>query len=161
MNDYITQMISKYRKLGVIIDTGVLLLYIVGSINPSLIRNYARTASYDENDFIEVSKFTDLFDKKITTPHILTETSDLLKDGYDMHKALKGFICSSEEKFIESREIAECESYTRFGLADSSIIEIARNSHLIFTADNRLYGYLTSMGIDAVSMDDLKSEYLN
>lgn len=157
MNDYLSTLVNKYKKEGVFVDSEILLLFIVGSKNPNLIRNFRRTAKFDENDFILVSEFIENFDYKITSPHILTEVSDLLGENNDFHIILETYINLSEEKYLTSSQIAKSKSFLRFGLADSAIIEISTNSHLIFTADNRFYGYLTSMGIDAVNFDSLKS----
>lgn len=157
MTDYLAQLVGKYKASGIFIDSNVLVLYVVGSKNPELIRNIGRTANFDENDFILVSKFIEIFDYKITSPHVLTETSDLLGESNDFQLILQSFINLSEEKYLVSKEIAASKSYLKFGLADSAIAEISRNSYLIFTADNRFYGYLASVGIDAVSLDLLKS----
>jgi hypothetical protein len=159
MTDYLSQLVEKYKKSGVFIDSEILLLYIVGSKDPRQIRNFGRTANFDENDFILVSEFIEKFDHKITSPHILTEVSDLLGESNDFHTLLKTYIDISEEKYLTSREIAKNNSFFKFGLADSAIIEISQNSHLIFTADNRFYGYLQNIRVDSVNFNSLKSAF--
>jgi hypothetical protein len=159
MTDYLAQLVVKYKESGVFVDSGILLLYVVGSKDPGLIRNFGRTASFDENDFILVSKFIENFVHKITSPHILTEVSDLLGESNDFHTILEAYINVSEEKYLTGREIVKNEGFLSFGLADSAIIEISQNSYLIFTADNRLYGYLANIGVDAVSFNLLKSAF--
>lgn len=159
MTDYLSALVVKYRNSGVFIDSGLLLLYIVGSKDPRLIRNFRRTTAFNENDFNLISGFIERFDRKITSPHILTEVSDLLGENNDFHTILNIYINTSEEKYLTGREITKCDSFLKFGLADSAVIEISRNSHLIFTADNRLYGYLENIGIDAISFDLLKSAF--
>ncbi len=158
-DDYLLHLIGKYKKKGVFVDSEILILYIVGSKNPNLIRKTPRTTKFDENDFILVSKFIDFFDTQITSPHILTEVSDLLGESNDFQFILKTYINIAEEVFSSSKKVAESDSFLKFGLADSAIIEISNNSHLIFTADNRFYGYLSNMGIDAVNFDLLKSAF--
>ena len=37
MNDYLLDLFTKYRKSGILIDTNILLLFVVGSLNPDLI----------------------------------------------------------------------------------------------------------------------------
>ena len=92
MTDYLSQLVLKYKKSGVFVDAEILLLYIVGSKDPRLIRNFGRTANFDENDFNLVSEFIEKFDHKITSPHILTEVSDLLGESNDFHTILKVYI---------------------------------------------------------------------
>ncbi len=159
MTDYLSSLVVKYKNQGVFVDSEILLLYIVGSKDPRLVRKFGRTANFDENDFNPVSEFIESFNLKITSPHILTEVSDLLGESNDFHTILEVYINTSEEKNLSSREVAKCDSFLKFGLADSAIVEISQNSHLVFTADNRFYGYLTNSGIDAVSFDQLKSAY--
>ncbi len=162
MNDSnLLRLFNKYKNKGIFIDTGILLLYVVGSDNPALVKKFSRTANFDENDFILVSKFIDNFKSKITSPHILTEVSDLLGENEknNFHIILQTYINGVEEKLLTSKEIAASESFLKFGLADSAIIENSKETYLIFTADNRFYGYLTSTGIDAVNFDSLKSAY--
>ncbi len=72
MNNYLLGLIQHYKQKGLLIDTNILLLYIVGAVDINLIRNFGRMAEFAENDFYVVSKFVDYFDIKITTPHILT-----------------------------------------------------------------------------------------
>lgn len=124
MNNYLSVLVGKYKKKGVFVDSGILLLFIIGSTNPSLIRHFKRTANFDENDFILVSEFIETFDYKITSPHILTEVSDLLGESNDFHIFLETYINLAEEKFLTSKEIAKSETFLKPGLADSAIIDI-------------------------------------
>jgi hypothetical protein len=159
MSDYLSTLVGKYRQKGIFVDSEILLLFIVGSKSPGLIKNIGRTAKFNENDFILVSEFIENFDLKITSPHVLTEVSDLLKKDEDLHIILKTYINLAVEKFLTSKEIAESASFRKFGLADSAIIESSKNKYLIFTADNPFYGYLINQGIDSVNFDSLKAAF--
>ena len=159
MSSYLSVLIDKYKEKGVFIDSGILLPFVVGSTNPRLIKNFKRTANFDKNDFILITEFVEAFDYKITSPHILTEVSDLLGESNDFHIFLETYINLAEEKFLPSIEITKSETFLKFGLADSAIIDISKNSYLIFTSDNRFYGYLEKKRIDAVTFDLLKSVF--
>ncbi len=156
MNDYLLKLIQKYRQKGILIDTNIVLLYLVGSLDISLIRDFARTAKFTEDDFFKVSKFIEYFDYQITTPHILTEVSDLLGNRRRLHDVLKIYIERANEVFKESLQVSESRIFSEFGLADAAIVRSAQNSYLIFTDDNPLYGYLINEEIDAVSLDILR-----
>jgi hypothetical protein len=158
-NQYLLGLIRKYKKKGLFLDTNILLLYIIGSLDKSLIRNTKSTAMFDARDYEKIKVFIDYFDIKVTSPHVLTEVSDLLGESSNYQKLLKTFINFSIEKYKTSAEIAENKSFSKFGLADSAILEISKGSHLIFTADNRFYGYLNSIGVDALNFDSLKLAY--
>jgi len=156
MNDYLLKLIQKYRFRGVLIDTNILLLYIVGTVNTNLIRNFKRTAKFTEEDFYYVSKFIDYFDLKITTPHILTEVSDLLGNRIELQNALGKYIDLMEEKFLESSQIAKTKTFLQFSLADTAISETAKNSYLVMTDDNPLFSYLVNQKIDTVNLDQIR-----
>lgn len=103
MNDYLLGLIQHYKQKGLLIDTNILLLYIVGAVDINLIRNFGRTANFAENDFYVVSKFVDYFDIKITTPHILTEVSNLFGNRKNLQAALSKYIELTEENFWKAK----------------------------------------------------------
>jgi len=156
MNDYLLKLIQKYKQKGLLVDTNILLLYIVGIVNVDLIRNFSRTANFTENDFYLVEKFINFFDVNITTPHILTEVSDLLGNRRELQLALGKYIELIEEKFLESKQITRTKTFLQFGLADTAITETAKNSYLVVTDDNPLFGYLVNQKIDAVNLDQIR-----
>jgi hypothetical protein len=158
---YIEELIGKYRQKGVFVDTNMLVLYIMGITDIRLVNKTVLGKNYTENDFNLVAKFIRYFDRKVTSPHILTETSDLIGEDNNFHTALKEYIKISTEKYELSLNLSENDYFFKFGLADSSIIYAStdsfKDSHLVFTADNNLYGYLTSLGVDAVNLDSLRA----
>jgi predicted nucleic acid-binding protein len=160
MTDFISENFIKYRKKGIFVDTGILLLYIIGSFNLRSISGHKVTAMFDEDDFYIASDFIGKFEKIITSPHVLTEVSNQLPDKSDFFTIFESYINDSAiEKFINSSEITMNKGFAKFGLADSAIVEISKDSHLIFTSDNRFYAYLNSIGVDALNFDSLKLAY--
>lgn len=156
MNDYLLHLIQKYKQKGLLIDTNILLLYIVGSLDISLVRDFKRTANFSENDFEKVSKFIDYFDLKITTPHVLTEVSNFIDNRQNLQAALKVYIENTREIFLDSLNLSKKDSFLKFGLADTSVTHSAKDNCLIFTDDKPLYGYLINSQIDAVNLDQLR-----
>lgn len=100
MNEYLIKLLQKHKQKGILVDTNLMLLYLVGLFDPYLIRNFSRTAMFTENDFERVSKFIDYFDTKIIVPHVLTEVSDFIDNRHELHAFLKVFIETSKEIFI-------------------------------------------------------------
>jgi hypothetical protein len=158
---YIEELISKYKQKGVFVDTNMLVLYIIGTTDFRLVNKTILGRNYTETDFILVAKFIEFFEIQITSPHILTETSDLIGEDNTFHTALKEYIRISTEKYELSLNLSENDYFFKFGLADSSIIYAStdsfKDSHLVFTADNKLYGYLTNLGVDTVNLDSLRA----
>ena len=156
MNQHLLKLIQTYKNKGLLIDTNILLLYIVGSFDPILIRDFKRTANFNEDDFDIVSKFIRLFDFLITTPHILTEVSNFIDKRQNLQAVLKGYIENSKEIFMESSELSKQVTFLKFGLADSSVTHTAKDKYLIFTDDRPLYGFLINSQIDAVNLEQLR-----
>jgi hypothetical protein len=150
------KLIQKYKQKGLLIDTNILLLYIVGSIDISLIRDFKRTANFSENDFERISKFIDYFDLKITTPHVLTEASDFIDNRQHLQAVLKVYIENTKEIFLESLDLSKKDAFLKFGLADTSVTYTARDNYLILTDDRPLYGFLINSQIDAVNLDQIR-----
>ena len=160
MNRNLEELFGKYRQKGIFIDTNILVLYIVGTINPAFIKRFNRGKNdFDENDFILISEFIESFETKITSPQILSEVSNFLDEKADFCIGLKEYIERSEEKYIKSEDLTKSPCFLKFGLADTSIVEVSKNTYLIFTDERPLFGYLVNEGIDAINFEWLKSEF--
>lgn len=121
MNDYFLELFTKYRKYGILIDTNILLLFVVGSMNPDLIPRVSRTANFSFQDFQIVEKAIDFFDKKITTTHILTEVSDLI-DREEIQEGFRSYIEMAVEQIIGNSQVIRNEMFSKFGLTDAAIL---------------------------------------
>lgn len=150
-------LILQYKKKGVLIDTNLALLYIVGTLDPLRIRDHSRTATFTEDDFQKLSKFIDAFDQKVVTPNILTEISNLLGKNEQLRGVLAGFIKWTEEKYIASEVVAETSAYNILGLTDAGIFEIAKDKYLVVTDDGMLEDILRRSGVDVVSLTLIRS----
>lgn len=72
------EVVAKHRRDGILIDANLLLLLAVGRHDPALIASYKHTRSYSADDYSILEQFISLFRTVITTPHIMTEVSNLL-----------------------------------------------------------------------------------
>lgn len=138
------------------IDTNIALLYLVGSYDVSLIRNHSRTAKYSESDFEKISKFIDFFVEKVTTPHVLTEISNLLGEGAELRAVLSGFIKSSTEYYLSGIDLSDSGAFLGYGLTDSAIFETGRSNYLVVTDDGPLYSFLLGSNVDAVNLTQIR-----
>lgn len=79
MEQYVWELASRHRGGGVLVDTNLLLLFYVGGYDRNLVERFPRTADrFVASDFDTLNGLLASFDKVATTPHILTETSNLL-----------------------------------------------------------------------------------
>jgi hypothetical protein len=147
MSDQINLSISLYKNKLVILDTNILLVFLIGSINRQLITTFKRTNSkYCAEDFDILNNLIGNFTKLTTTPNILTEVSNLGSQlSGDANKkffeCLSIFIQKSTEKYIPSSEISKDANFIKFGITDRGILELSRTECLIITDDLKLSAY--------------------
>ena len=68
-------LIEKHRGKGVFVDTNLLVLLLVGSVNPTRIANFKRTQSFTVEDFRILSRLVDWFGKPlVATLHVLSQS---------------------------------------------------------------------------------------
>ena len=159
--DYFGDLLTAYRDKGLLLDSNVLLLLIVGGCDRSRIVGFERTAMFTEAEFDLLVNIVGRFKTVVTTPHILTEVSNLLgelpKDFHDAYFLFFGGIVPMlDEHYTRSRELAWRDSLPKFGLTDTAIIEDSRDKYLVLTSDARLYGYLVGLGIDAINFNHIR-----
>jgi hypothetical protein len=160
---YIEYLIVNYKSKGVIVDTNLFLLLIVGSINPSKISEFKRTDNYSAVDFEFLMKFLSHF-KIFTTPNIWTEVNNLT-EGFgkiqpiEYQALFKILTTETYESYVHSRKIIELDSF-KFGLSDSSIYQLAEMGFIILTDDMDFYQYAINNDRIAINFSHLRTEYL-
>lgn len=166
MSDYLSKLIKRYRKHGLIIDTNILLLYFVGNVNRQLITKHKRTRQYFPEDFDLLSNLLNRFQNRIaTTPNILTETSNLLGDCTtpEQKQLWNVFIVAigtMKEKYLPSQNLCKTSIFSKFGLTDSAIVELVPKKYLVLTDDAILFQYLEKNGIDVINFTHLRERRL-
>jgi rRNA-processing protein FCF1 len=166
MNDYLSQLIQRYSQSGLIIDTNILILYFVGSLNRRQVIKHKRTRQYLPEDFDLLSNFLAIFQNRIvTTPNILTEVSNLLgscttQEQKRLWDIFATRISILEEKYLPSQNLCQTRTFAKFGLTDSVIIELVKEKYLILTDDALLFQYLEKNGIDVINFTHLRTPNL-
>lgn len=136
--------VSKYRNKVVILDTNILLVYLVGCIGLRLISSFKRTSSrFCEDDFEVLNQIFSKFKKFITTSNILTEVSNLggqLSGDYKIKffEILSRFIEQTPEKYVKSSDIAIDIDFIKLGVTERGVLELSKDDYLIITDDYKL-----------------------
>ena len=168
IDDYTKSLVNRYKPKGVLIDTNILLLWFVGSVNPQRISQFNRTEQFTPDDYEILVRLLVSFSKIVTTPNILTELSNLVVNDIKEPELPKCFanlavVLSNEgliqldELYGESRIITKNSKISKFGLTDCSILEVARDRYLVLTEDLSLTQYLRGSGIDVVNFNNLRN----
>jgi rRNA-processing protein FCF1 len=150
---------GEQRRL--LVDTNLLLLLFIGTFDPSRISKFKRTQQFSSRDFDLLVNFLKPFEV-ITTPHILTEISNL---GGQLSSQFINAFFSVYAKLVQglreitknSSEIVQSELFIPFGLTDAAIGMICSTSIAVLTDDKRLASVLASKGARVLSFDVLRA----
>ena len=148
------------RKRKLLVDTNILLLYIVGSLSLDRIARHKRTDTFTVEDYWLLEGLLRKFSGIVVTPNILTEVSNLL--GYTDKKTresllilLGSLVRIFEEHYVRSMEAVEAAEFSRLGLADSSILSCPTDL-TVLTDDLHLYLALQRRGVDVINFNHLR-----
>lgn len=156
--------IKKYRNRDLLIDTNLLIVLLVGSTDKTFISKVKTTKAYTKNDFELLKKLIKYF-RIVTTPHILTEASNLCEkaEKFYKEKIFKMFsqmAISLLEAQIPSNEAVLTPAFLKLGLADSVIFNLAKKGLIVLTDDFELHNYILGNGATAANMNLFRTDYL-
>lgn len=122
---------GKYRAKGILLDSNLLVLLFVGRLDPRRVRTFKRTYNqgFTEDDFSLLQNTVTFFSKIITTPHVLTETTNYICElhGEVRQSALRIIsetVQTFKERQTESKKLVLTEFFPRFGLTDSAVLDL-------------------------------------
>ena len=129
---------------GLLIDTNLLVLYAVGTVNRGRIETFKRTSKYKSGDYDLLVRVLGNFKTWYTVAHVLAEVSNLIDlSGPERLQArliLKATISLLDEASLPSKRATEHPLYQDLGLVDAAIGTVARaNSCAVLTDDLDLY----------------------
>jgi len=161
---YIDTLISNYYSKGIIVDTNLLLLFLIGIYDINYIQSFKRTSKYNKEDYEIVNRIINSFSKIIVTPHIIAEFSNLsfqlpekLLENY--FKSIFAHLNNIDEIYIPKNVILGNQILFKIGFTDLSIIELSKNkTHLVFTDDLPLTGYLNKFDCDLINLNYIRTE---
>ena len=150
---------------SVLVDTGLLVLLIVGVTDRNMIDKHKRTKSFIPRDYDELTNRLSTFREFWVTSHSLAETSNLLKQT-DQVKAqallenLANFCRDSYESHVNKELVFEFPDYLRFGVTDSGFIQTSEQVSLSITADLGLYLAISKRGRNVINFHHFRQSYL-
>jgi len=146
---------------ALLVDTNLLVLWIVGTVNRGRIRQFKRTCQYTEADFDILDRYLATFSTLYTLAHVMAEVSNLTDlSGPERLKArlaLKSFLETAQEPHVPSSDAARTEPYNRLGLVDSAISVAARRYRCrVLTDDLALFLALSRAGVEVENFNHLR-----
>lgn len=153
-------------KHGLILDTNLLILLLIGYYNAGYIEHCSKTQEYTEADFHYLANIIKALSPKIiVTPHILSELSNItfkkMLSGEKLKQYLQEVFALVElaaEQHVDKDIIMESPKLLAdFGFTDLSIIEAAKQySYAVMTADDPLYAQLLQAGCVAENLKNAR-----
>lgn len=162
MKDYIRSLFQSYKHKGILIDTNILLLWFVGTVNRSRISQFNRTEKFLPEDYDLLLSILSYFSKIVTTPNILTEVNSLVNqigesERSQCYSVFAQAMTVLDEFYIESANAVELDNFTKYGLTDCGIVILAKDKYLVLTDDFKLANYLQKLGIDTINFNHIRT----
>ncbi len=162
MIDPIESLLRKYFSKGILVDTNILLLFFIGTLNRKRIAKFSRTEQFTALDYDLLIDLLQSFNVIATTPNILTEVNSLINqlgepERSKCYKTLADGMAVLQETYVPSQEIASSDwPFLKYGLTDCGIAELTQSRYLVLTDDLKLTRYLNDKGIDTVNFNNLR-----
>ncbi|MEH1950509.1 MAG: PIN domain-containing protein [Nostoc sp.] len=149
---------------GVLIDTNILLLFLVGSVNQERITKFNRTQKFIPEDYELLLEFIARFQKLVTTPDILTEVNSLVNQlgepersqCFEIFAQFVKNVALLDEYYVNSLDAVNTEKFVKFGLTDSGILTLSKGKYLVLTDDFKLASYLQSVEVDVINFNNIR-----
>ena len=147
---------------GLLVDTNLLVLYVVGTVNRNRIQTFKRTRQYTKADYDLLVRVLTHFEPLYTVAHVLAEVSNLTDlPGAERLLArlvLKETISVLSEAGMSSTRAAEDRLYEDLGLVDAAIGAVARlHNCAVLTDDYNLYLRLSHDNVDVFNFTHLRA----
>lgn len=171
----IKRYIFTHNPDGIILDTNILILFLIGKYDKGLIEKYEllnnSDKSYTTEDYEILNEIVNYFKLLVITPQILSEISNLsiTKNKGLGRTGLDGYISSVAARFKESQERycqsgflwgLEIEVLRKYGFTDINMIGLSKSNNLpILTDDLALYLYAFK-DTPVINYQTIKWDYL-
>jgi rRNA-processing protein FCF1 len=148
---------------GLLVDTNLLVLYAVGTVNRDRIETFKRTRQYTKDDYDLLVRVLGNFERLHTVAHVLAEVSNLTDlpgaERLQARLVLKETISLLHEASMSSTRTAEDRLYEDLGLVDAAIGAVARaHNCAVLTDDFVLYERLSRQNVTVFSFAHLRAQ---
>lgn len=148
-----------------VIDTNLLVLYVVGTAGRNLITKHKKLAAYLPEDYDALLRIIDRAAVVLVTPNTLTETSNLATyiaepARTDILSVLRAVVRSSEEVYVSGKDACERTEYIRLGLTDAALLHALGSRRTLLTVDLDLHLAALSAGQATINFNEVRDTYL-
>jgi predicted nucleic acid-binding protein len=151
------------NRRAILLDANLLLLVAIGKFDKSLIGR-KRLDGYTHRDFDLLRALVDPFTRNLTTPHLLTEISNLADHSLakNQHHRFRKFLAEEifsnlDEHWISAKELSQTNEFHQLGLADAAICRLADERIRVLSVDAALCNVLWGRGVDVRNFNHLRN----
>ena len=150
--------------LAVLLDTNILLLWLVGNTDAGLLLTFKRVQSFEERDIVLLERLLRPFQRMVTTPHILTEVSNFVDQSpiyrrARLVEALREFIEDHVEIYEAASVLSNRSEFNSLGLSDTALASLSSDA-VVITTDFHLSERIASQGGQTINFSRARSSYL-
>ncbi len=157
MLNHLKAMIQKYRNIGVVFDTNLLLLLVVG-LSERSVSKHKRLSAFVEEDFKLIQTIAEHFDTIAAPSGVIAEVSNIIGYGgtswHKMHDQIIETV-THEERNYAATELLGTKSLQELGYTDSLLCEKICSQFLFITDDHKLYSMACRRG-DAINFNHIR-----
>jgi hypothetical protein len=145
-----------------ILDTNLLVLFVVGAASRDYISRHKRLTQFVPEDYDCLLEIIARANTVLVTPNTLSETSNLVAyitepAKSDVMKVFAKLIAESQELYVTSSESATKQEFVRLGLTDAALIcAVEATNAVVLTTDLDLYLALLSKGKNPINFNHLR-----
>jgi len=150
-----------FGRKFILVDSNLLLLLAIGLWNPRAIPAQKRLSSFTVDDFNVLRNFLSTFEKIVTTPHLLTEVSNLAGAASGQARdaiflQLESLFVTLDERTSLATALCAQPEFRVFGITDSAM-SLLSVEMLLLTEDGRLARHLQLKGLHALTLKQVKA----
>ncbi|ASW82976.1 hypothetical protein EAY42_22570 [Vibrio anguillarum] len=156
-------LLRRYRRAGVMLDTNLLVMYLIGVYDKELVPQFKRTEKYSVDDFEFLEFYVGQFDKLIVTPHVLAETWNFIEkipkhQFDDFLSKVVPHIEVFEEEYVNKKTLLSSKGFSYIGITDMAVIQAAKSKKcFVITDDLRAYTHFFENGVETININHLRT----
>ncbi len=164
------QLFARHVGKNVLLDSNLLLVFLSGALGARFFARFKRVSDYKMADYELLVRLLKSFTVLLTTPHVLTEVSNLANSLPESYKQnwfsnLAALIASQQqpigmrEDWTPAADLVKSPDFAGFGITDAALCKLSGEA-LLVTDDYRLSGALKNRGIPVLNFGDLRKMQL-
>lgn len=147
-----------------LLDTNLLLLWLVSLTDASLLVSYKRVDLFVAEDLTLLAKLLKEFSSFMTTPHVLAEVSNFVDHAPlyrrdDLKLALKRFIEANQETYEAAAKLISYQEFQALGVADTGLLALSTYA-TVLTVDHHLWSRILAVGGSCINFSHARSQQI-